>query len=72
MNARGGMYHACIPESAATELAVLFRKYRVTRIFTSHIHGYFTGQWQGIPYTITGGAGAELVGNDPHHSSITT
>lgn len=64
---RGGIYHHCIPESAATELAVLFRKYRVTHIFASHIHGYFTGRWQEIPYTITGGAGGELFGTDPRH-----
>ena len=49
------------------QLAILFRKYRVTHIFASHIHGYFAGQRLGVPYTITGGAGAELVGTDPSH-----
>jgi serine/threonine-protein phosphatase CPPED1 len=64
---RGGTHHHCLPGEAADELAQLFRKYNVTHIFASHIHGYFQGQWNGIPYTITGGAGAELWGNDPNH-----
>ncbi|MBI4794704.1 MAG: metallophosphoesterase [Deltaproteobacteria bacterium] len=64
---RGGMYKHCLPEREAHKLAVLFQKYRVTHIFASHIHGYFNGQWQGVPYTITGGAGAELYGIDPSH-----
>jgi 3',5'-cyclic AMP phosphodiesterase CpdA len=49
------------------DLLDLFRRYKVTHLFTSHIHGYFSGTWEGIPYTITGGAGAELQGNDPEH-----
>ncbi len=49
------------------ELLTLFRNYHVTRVFASHIHGYFTGDWEGVPYTITGGAGAELLGTNPKH-----
>lgn len=63
----GGTHHHCLPKSAADELALLFAKYNVTHIFASHVHGYFQGVWNGIPYTITGGAGAELWGNDPNH-----
>ena len=45
----------------------LFKKYKVTHIFAGHIHGYYTGTWDGMPYTITGGAGAQLYGSDPEH-----
>jgi hypothetical protein len=64
---RGEGYKHSLPEGEANKLATLFHKYRVTHIFCSHIHGYFSGQWQGVPYTITGGAGAELYGIDPNH-----
>ncbi len=61
---RGGFH---LPEKDAKDLSDLFRRYRVTHLFASHIHGYFSGVWEGIPYTITGGAGARLQGNDPEH-----
>ncbi len=64
---RGNSYHHCLPKEEADSLITLFRKYNVTHIFCAHLHGYFTGQWQGIPYTISGGAGAELFGSDPKH-----
>ncbi len=65
---RGGIHHHCLSKKTAEELLGLFKKYRVTYIFTSHIHSYFSGKWGGIPYIITGGAGAELWGTDPRHS----
>jgi 3',5'-cyclic AMP phosphodiesterase CpdA len=49
------------------DLMDLFRSYNITHLFTSHIHGYFSGVWEGVPYTITGGAGARLQGSDPEH-----
>lgn len=64
---RGGIYHHCLPDRDGQQLAELFQKYHITHIFASHIHGYFQGQWQGVPYTISGGAGAELWGIDPQH-----
>jgi len=64
---RGGIYHHCLPEKSAKPLLAIFQKYHVSHIFASHIHAYFSGQWEGIPYTITGGAGGELVGTDPQH-----
>jgi len=64
---RDKKHHHCLPKDSAKSLLTLFQKYHVTHIFASHIHGYFTGQWGGIPYTITGGAGAELVGTSPEH-----
>ena len=60
----GGIY---LPEKDRNDLLELFRRYKVTHLFTSHIHGYFSGLWEGVPYTITGGAGAKLQRNDPQH-----
>ena len=64
---RGGNFHHCLPKESSDFLTMLFQKYRVTYIFASHIHGYFKGAWKGIPYTISGGAGAKLDGDDPAH-----
>jgi 3',5'-cyclic AMP phosphodiesterase CpdA len=64
---RGGENHHCLPETTGRRLAALFRQYRVTHIFAGHIHSYFAGNWDGVPYTITGGAGAPLYGTDPKH-----
>jgi len=64
---RGGENHHCLPEATGRRLAALFHYYRVTHIFAGHIHSYFSGNWDGIPYTITGGAGAPLYGTDPKH-----
>lgn len=51
----------------AKELNGLFDEYNVTMIFCSHIHSYYRGVWGKTPYTISGGAGAELDGTDPNH-----
>ena len=64
---RGGDKHHCLPEAAGRRLAALLRQYHVTHVFAGHIHGYFTGNWDGVPYTITAGAGAPLYGTDPKH-----
>ena len=64
---RGGENHHCLPEATGRRLAALFRQYGVTHIFAGHIHSYFSGNWDGVPYTITGGAGAPLYGTDPKH-----
>ena len=64
---RGGDKHHCLPEAAGRRLAALLRQYHVTHIFAGHIHSYFSGDWDGVPYTITGGAGAPLYGTDPNH-----
>lgn len=64
---RGGDQRHCLPEAAGRRLAALFRQYRVSHIFAGHIHSYFFGDWDSVPYTITGGAGAPLYGTDPAH-----
>jgi hypothetical protein len=55
------------PERNGKDLMDLLKRYNVTHLFPSHIHGYFSGIWEGVPYTITGGAGARLQGSDPQH-----
>ncbi|NOX32145.1 MAG: metallophosphoesterase [Deltaproteobacteria bacterium] len=64
---RGAGHHHCLPAEVAHPLLDLFKKYKVSHVFASHIHSYYTGDWEGIPYTITGGAGGELVGKNPDH-----
>jgi 3',5'-cyclic AMP phosphodiesterase CpdA len=64
---RGGAHHHCLPPQSARRLQVLFKKYRVTCVFAGHIHSYFEGRWDGVPYAITAGAGAPLYGKDPQH-----
>jgi len=55
----------CLSPKKADPLARLFEEYGVNYVFAGHIHGYFVGKWNNIPYAITGGAGAELQGSDP-------
>ena len=64
---RGGENHHCLPEAAGRRLSALFLQYHVTHVFAGHIHSYFSGNWDGVPYTITAGAGAPLYGTDPKH-----
>jgi len=60
-------HHSLENKKQAGELIKLFENYNITHIYASHIHAYYTGKWGNIPFTITGGAGAELIGNDPQH-----
>jgi len=64
---RGGTFHKSLPDKDQKDLLDLFRRYKITHLFASHLHGYFSGVWAGVPYTITGGAGARLQGKDPEH-----
>jgi hypothetical protein len=65
---RGGDNHHCLRPELASRLVSMFKKYRVTHVFAAHIHSYYTGAWDGVPFTITGGAGAKLYGVDPQHA----
>ncbi len=56
-----------MPAPAARRLLALFKEHQVNHVFAGHIHGYFTGDWDGLPYTISGGAGTRLHGRDPQH-----
>lgn len=64
---RGGKHHHCLLPDCGRRLAALFKKYRVSHVFAAHIHGFFEGRWDGVPYSITAGAGAKLYGADPRH-----
>jgi hypothetical protein len=64
---RGGKYRHCLLPDCGLRLTALFNKYRVTRVFAAHIHSFFEGRWDGVPFTITAGAGAKLYGADPQH-----
>jgi len=64
---RGGIFHKSLPDDDQKDLLDLFRRYKVTHLFASHLHGYFSGVRAGVPYTLTGGAGARLQGKDPEH-----
>jgi hypothetical protein len=64
---RGGTYHKSLPDKDQQDLLDLFRRYKVTHLFASHLHGYFSGVHAGVPYTTTGGAGGRLQGNGPEH-----
>ncbi len=64
---RGDNFHHALSPETGGRMAVLLSQYCVTHIFAGHIHGYFTGNWEGVPFTLTGGAGAPLSGADPEH-----
>ncbi len=65
---RGGKYKHCLLPACGKMLGDLFQKYKVTHLFAGHIHGYFAVNWDGLPYTITGGAGASWGSeSDPRH-----
>jgi 3',5'-cyclic AMP phosphodiesterase CpdA len=64
---RGGTYHKSLPDKDQQDLLDLFRRYKVTHLFGSHLHGYFSGVQEGVPFTVTGGAGGYLQGKDPEH-----
>ena len=64
---RGGEHHHCLPPESAARLQALFKQYRVACVFAGHIHSYFEGKWDGVPYALTAGAGAKLYGTDPQH-----
>lgn len=59
--------HSITDKNVSEKLNALFDHYRVTMVFTAHVHGYYAGKWHKTPFTITGGAGAELGGTDPNH-----
>jgi hypothetical protein len=64
---RGKGFDKCLREKDSKSLMGLFKRYNVTHIFASHIHGCFQGTWEGMPYTVTGGGGGGLQGKDPQH-----
>lgn len=57
---RPDSYHAMNSQPNARYLMDLAAKYKVDRVFCSHIHEYRREERDGIIYIITGGAGAKL------------
>ena len=64
---KNSIVKAQFDEPFATKLQNLLDKYKIDMIFTAHQHGYFTGHWGKSPFSVTGGAGAELGGTDKSH-----
>lgn len=56
-----------MPEAPARRLLSLFQEHKVDHVFAGHIHGFYAGEWGGVPYTISGGAGVPLAGSAPRH-----
>jgi len=52
-------YHSWDPENSA-RFADLMSRHMVSHVFFGHIHAYSTAEFQGVPYTISGGGGAAL------------
>ncbi len=67
---RGGDHYHWLAKGYSQRFMKLIKRYQVTHLFSSYIHGYYAGQWKGVPYTVTGGAGAELNGGDPAHDTF--
>lgn len=65
---RGGNWSHCLSPKKAAPLVRLFKKHGVTHLFTGHIHGYYEGEWEGMHYIISGGAGGKFKENDPRHT----
>ncbi|RKY61920.1 MAG: hypothetical protein DRP95_02230 [Candidatus Latescibacterota bacterium] len=52
--------HAFTDPQEAREFVKLMAKYGVTAVLCSHEHLYYRTEWEGVPYIISGGAGAVL------------
>jgi len=65
---RPNYWHALEDRNNGERLMVLMEKYKPDIVFTSHIHAYYEVPQNGVDYIITGGAGGELLTNDPNHS----
>ena len=59
--------HSLKDLDSARDVLNLMKHYKIDMVFAGHIHGYFKGNWEGVPYTITGGGGAEMLLTDPNH-----
>jgi len=64
---RGNGLHHCLQPAASGRLLAIFSRYRVDHIFAGHVHGYWKGAWNNIPYTVSGGGGAMLAVDKPSH-----
>jgi len=60
--------HSLKNSDFARKLEALFKKYKVTILFESHVHGYYDIPQPGLHRILSGGGGAALAGADPKHS----
>ncbi len=67
---RPDKYHAMNRRLNAQYFMHLASKYRVDRVFCSHIHEYLREERDGVVYIITGGAGAELRNPDAYYHYV--
>lgn len=65
---RPNLWHALEDKANGEKFTALMEKYKPDMVFTSHIHAYYDAMKNGIEYVITGGAGGELLTDDPDHS----
>ncbi len=63
---REGETHA-MQKGSADKLMIILKQENVSLLIASHIHGYEEGNFDGIPFIITGGAGAPLAKDSFHH-----
>ena len=59
--------HCLSDKENAQQFMNLMSQYHVDAVFTSHIHAYFKEVKNGVPYFITGGAGASMWFSNPQH-----
>lgn len=64
--------HSLSNPKDSLKLLKILKKFHVNAIFCSHIHGFFTGSWMGIPFYISGGGGYDrLKGYNSHYLKVT-
>lgn len=70
LDPRPGENHAFLDAGQRDLFLDLMKRYRVTRVYLSHIHGYHRFERDGITYVISGGAGAILESSDAYYHYI--
>jgi hypothetical protein len=65
---RPDSWHALQDRANGEKFMALMEKYKPDTVFTSHIHAYYNVEKNGVDYVVTGGAGGELLTDDPDHS----
>ncbi len=48
----------------------LMTRYRVDRVYASHVHGFYRFEKGGVQYIVTGGAGAPLISSDSYNHYV--
>jgi len=67
---REGHHHCMKDKKEAEDFMRLMERYKVTRVFCSHIHAYHREVTNGIPYIISGGGGASMAIEPPFYHYI--